>query len=97
MTFNPRDEHPKESAKRLRKALRAAFPGVKFRLTMSRGTAWGSYTLAWDGGPSGEEVSRIARPFEGKDFDGMTDSTIYRDVDSAIGYLHLYRHDRLTG
>jgi hypothetical protein len=93
---------PQDTAKILRKQLRAAFPGVKFSLRMSRGTAWGSYSLSWTGGPSVAEVDAIALPFEGKKFDGMTDSTSYVDrpvlIDengegwlSGIGYLSTYR------
>jgi len=75
----------KESAALLRKQLRASFPGVKFSVRMSRGTAYGNVHVEWTGGPSLDEVDAVTRPFEGASFDGMTDSMEYRDRAISIG------------
>lgn len=64
-----------ETAKLVRKALKAAFPGVKFSVRSSRfsmGTAIDvSYTddLEW------REVENVIGVFQGGRFDGMTDSS----------------------
>ncbi len=70
---------PQDSARAMRRALKAAFPGIRFGVTMSRGTAWGNYSVAWTDGPSEAAVEAVTDPFEGKGFDGMTDSTYYLD------------------
>lgn len=68
-----------ESGKALRKALREAFPGTKFQVRMSRGTAWGNYSVQWTDGPKTSEVQEVTNRFEGMGFDGMGDSTYYMD------------------
>jgi hypothetical protein len=60
-------------------------------------------TIRWHDGPSYDEVSKIAYNWEGKSFDGMTDSTSYhrrlvgtddagRQLVSGLGYV-LLSHD----
>lgn len=70
---------PQESGKALRAALKAAFPGVKFSVKMSRGTAWGNFNVLWTDGPTSSEVAKVTNKFEGKGFDGTDDSTYYMD------------------
>ncbi len=52
-------------AKTIRANLRAAFPGVKFSLTGSRGTGYGWYSLAWTNGPTDDAVTAVVRATEG--------------------------------
>ena len=75
---------PQDSAKLLRKALKAAFPGVRFSCRMSRGTAWGNYHVDWTDGPSESAVNKVTAPFQGQSFDGMDDSTHYHDKPLGI-------------
>jgi hypothetical protein len=94
---------PAESSKLLKRELREAFPGTTFSMRLSRGTGYGSVNVRWADGPSYREVERVAGRWEGKSFDGMTDSTSYhrRQVGTAkdgtplisgLGYV-LLNHD----
>ena len=65
------------ASKLLKRELRAAFPGVKFSVTLSRGTAYGSVDVDWVGGPESEAVAEITEPWSTTSFDGRDDSTIY--------------------
>jgi len=89
-----------ETGKALRKALKAAFPGVKFSVKMSRGTAYGSFSISWTDGPNTSAVNVIADAFAGKGFDGMTDSTTFtgnviehngEQFITGAGYVHASR------
>ena len=71
---------PVESAKLLRAALRRAFPGTKFSVRLSRGTAWGNAHVAWTDGPKPRDVEALCAGFESEGFDGMTDSTTRREA-----------------
>ena len=71
---------PVESAKLLRAALRRAFPGVRFSVRLSCGTAWGNARVEWTDGPKLRDVETLCARFESKGFDGMTDSTTHRDA-----------------
>jgi hypothetical protein len=68
-----------ESSKQLKRALRAAFPGTKFSVRMSTGTAYGNANVSWEG-PSTDDVEDVARAFTGATFDGMDDSMSYREA-----------------
>lgn len=70
---------PVESGKALRKALRNEFPGTKFSVRMSRGTAYGYFTVQWTDGPTAEAVHGVTDRFQGETFDGMTDSVEHHD------------------
>lgn len=59
----------------LKKALRRAFPGIKFSCRLSRGTAYGNVSVRWTDGPDEDSVGRIAYVFKAEGFDGMTDSS----------------------
>ena len=76
-TDNLEQLSPQDTGKAMRAALREAFPGVKFSVRMSRGTAWGSFSVNWTDGPTSAKVEEITRQFVGKTFDGMDDSTHY--------------------
>lgn len=64
-----------ETGKEIRKALKAAFPGVKFSLRMSRGTGYGWFHLDWTDGPPASEVDPVANQFRSSYFESMDDST----------------------
>lgn len=67
------DYDTKATAVEIRKALRAAFPGVKFSLRMERGTGHGYMHLAWTDGPEEAAVSAVTDYFQSSRFDGMDD------------------------
>ena len=58
----------------LRKALRTQFPGVRFSVRCSTGTAAAWINVAYDDGPTTRQVDAIAHGFEGRSFNGMTDT-----------------------
>jgi hypothetical protein len=62
-----------EGAKLLRTTLKQTFPGTKFSVVLSRGTAYGYCDVTYKDGPALADVNRIADGFEGKGFDGMID------------------------
>lgn len=64
-----------EVAKLIRAELKAAFPATKFRVFQSRGVS--SINVRWMDGPSTKAVGAIVGKFNGRGFDGMTDSTYY--------------------
>lgn len=80
----------KETGQEIRRALREAFPGVKFSLRGSRGTGYGWYSLSWTDGPTTRQADEITNGFRSSYFDGMTDSThaipatMYADPDGVI-------------
>lgn len=68
-----RGDSSREAISNMRKELRKAFPKVKFSVRMARGGCSTIY-VRWSGGPSCEEVERVAYKFKLGSFDGMTDS-----------------------
>lgn len=64
----------------VRTALKEAFPGAKFSVTSDRYSMGSSVRVSWTNGPSTKLVSALVRRFEGKGFDGMTDSEINRKM-----------------
>ena len=68
-------ELPKETAKKIRKALKAAFSGIKFSVTTDRYTGGSSANINWVNGPTQAEVQKVANKFTSHSFDGMDDST----------------------
>jgi hypothetical protein len=75
LTYTRRDFSVKETGQEIRKALRAAFPGVKFSLRGSRGTGYGWFSLSWVDGPTTREADAVCNGFRSSYFDGMDDST----------------------
>jgi len=63
-------ETASETAKKIRKAIKASFPGVKFSVTSNRGS---SVRVRWTDGPIGSEVDEILRKYQSGHFDGMQD------------------------
>lgn len=80
----------KETAAELRTALRAAFPGVKFSVRMSRGTGHGWLSVSWTDGPTEPEVRAINNGFRSSYFDGQDDGyhriepTLYAREDGTL-------------
>lgn len=80
----------KETAAEMRKALRAAFPTVKFSVTMARGTAYGWIDYGWTDGPRVGQVEPIVHRFQDAYFDGMDDGyhriepTLYARPDGSL-------------
>ncbi|MEX3929767.1 LPD29 domain-containing protein [Paraburkholderia sp. BR10936] len=62
-----------ETAKLLRKALKEAFPGVKFGVRSHKYAGGASIGVAWRDGPSEALVEAITDRFRGSYFDGMID------------------------
>lgn len=75
LTFERIDYTVTETGQEIRKALRAAFPGVKFSLRGSRGTGRGWFSLSWTDGPTARQVDAVTNRFRSSYFDGMDDST----------------------
>jgi hypothetical protein len=69
---------PAETAQALRATLKAAFPGVKFSVRTRTYAGGSSIDVSYFRGPASDRVSRVADRFNGRDFDGMTDSSTYR-------------------
>ncbi|MBF4587987.1 LPD29 domain-containing protein [Curtobacterium sp. VKM Ac-2887] len=58
----------------LRKELRNRFPGVKFSVRCATGTAAAWINVTYDDGPTHQQVQAITGRFEGRSFNGQTDS-----------------------
>jgi hypothetical protein len=68
-----------ETAKLLRKALKAAHPGVKFSVRSSSYSGGASIRVGWTDGPTAAEVDKTANLYRGATFDGMVDMKSYHD------------------
>lgn len=66
-----------ETAKLVRKALKGAFPGVKFSVRSSTYSGGASISVSWTDGPTTTEVDGVVKVFSGADFDGMIDLKVY--------------------
>ncbi len=64
----------------VRTALKEAFPGAKFSVTSDRYSMGSSVRVSWTNGPSTRLVAALVRRFEGKGFDGQTDSEFSRKL-----------------
>jgi hypothetical protein len=63
-----------DTAKQIRKTLRAQWPGVKFSVRKGAGTASAWIGVSWEDGPRAKDVTALVSRFEGARFNGMTDS-----------------------
>ena len=68
-----------ETAKLVRAALKASFPGVTFSVKSKTYSGGASITVGWTDGPTTKEVEHVSKQFEGADFDGMIDLKSYKD------------------
>lgn len=77
-----------DTAKLLRKALKANFPDYPARLFSVRSSTYAdgaSIDVSWTDGPPVPEVGRICDVYTGADFDGMIDLKTYRDPTVLAG------------
>ncbi|KFM94861.1 hypothetical protein D0U04_21535 [Bacillus clarus] len=65
-----------ETAKKIRKELKKAFPGVKFSVRSSSYSGGSSVDVNWKDGPMRKEVEQITEKFNSCSFDGMQDMKI---------------------
>lgn len=85
-----------ETAKLIRKALKAAFPTIKFsvRISHSGSSTW----IRWTDGPTTDQVKAVTGEFESEGFDGMQDMRTYAE---PVLYLaddgSFVRHDYSSG
>ena len=68
-----------DTAKLVRSALKAAFPGVKFSVRSDSYSGGASINISWTDGPTEAAVDKVADRYQGCDFDGMQDLKTYRD------------------
>jgi Large polyvalent protein associated domain 29 len=68
-----------ETAKLVRKALKTAFPGVKFSVRSSTYSGGASIRVGWTDGPTSKEVEAITGKFSGAGFDGMIDLKYHKE------------------
>lgn len=68
-----------DTAKLVRKSLRADFPGVKFSVRSSTYAGGASIDVGWTDGPLTADVDRTLSLYSGATFDGMVDLKSYHD------------------
>src|SRR5688572_13905549 len=59
-----------ETAKLVRVALKAAFPGVRFSVRSDNYAGGASMRVRWFDGPAAPQVEAVAKDYQGGDFDG---------------------------
>ena len=69
-----------ETAKLIRKALKAQFSEIKFSVRSSSYSGGASIQVSWTDGPDQWQVEDITKKFEGAYFDGMIDLKSYKDT-----------------
>lgn len=62
-----------ETARMIRQALKAKFPGFKFSVRSSKYAGGSSIRVSWTDGPTAALVDQVVQPFSGSAFDGMID------------------------
>jgi len=83
-----------DTAKLMRAALKAQFPGVKFSVRSDVYSGGASIRVTWTDGPFANDVEKIAKRYEGATFDGMIDlkeyhsSLVYFDGDPVPKLVH---------
>lgn len=66
-------EPAKETAKKIRKALKDAFPGIKFSVRSEVFSMGDSVNVWWTDGPLSKDVNEVIHRFKSGSFDGMQD------------------------
>jgi hypothetical protein len=66
-----------ETSVMMRKALKEAFPGIKFSVKSKVYSGGASITASWQDGPNGNQVEAVTSCFSGASFDGMIDLKSY--------------------
>lgn len=87
-----------ETAKMIRKALKEAFPGVKFGIRSHTYAGGASINIGWTDGPNAAQVQAVAAHFEAAYFDGSIDykGSIYHMIDGqqvhfGADFIHFNR------
>jgi hypothetical protein len=76
-----------QTAKLLRKELRTSFPGVRFSVRSNRYAGGSSVDVTFDDvNTDTHKVREVADRFQGVDFEGMTDSTVFRPATNGVRY-----------
>lgn len=60
-------EEPAQTAKKIREALKATFPGIKFSVRTSTGRMASGVSVHWNDGPSHTAVEAVITRFESRD------------------------------
>lgn len=68
-----------DTAKLVRKALKAEFPTTKFSVRSSSYSGGASIDVSWTDGPTGAQVDAVTFLYRGATFDGMTDMKSHHD------------------
>jgi hypothetical protein len=68
-----------ETAKLVRKALKAAFPTTKFSVRSDSYAGGAAIRIAWTDGPTQSQVDAVTGVYAGADFDGMIDLKTHND------------------
>lgn len=68
-----------DTAKMLRGALKAEFPGTKFSVRSKSYSGGASITASWTDGPTSAAVQKVCDRYNGAEFDGMIDLKSYKD------------------
>ncbi len=66
-----------ETAKLIRRAIKAEFPNTKFSVRSKTYSGGASINVSWTDGPTYKQVDAITTGFQGAGFDGMTDLKYY--------------------
>lgn len=78
----------KDTAIEVRKALKAAFPGVKFSVRSNSYAGGASINVNYVDGPAESAVEDVAKQFEGASFDGMIDLKSYHSSEFEGRTVH---------
>jgi len=71
-------EQPTATAAKVRRALKAAFPGVKFTVTTSRYSMGSSVEIGWTDGPELAAVDAVAQRFQSVSSSQRPDDSVER-------------------
>jgi len=72
------------AAVNIRRALKMAFPGVKFAVKTRYASCMSAVEVRWTDGPTVAEVRTLTDRHQYEDFDGMTDSSVTRQEGKAF-------------
>ena len=88
----------KDTAALIRKALKEAFPDMKFSVVSGGSNTCSVLAIRWEDGANEAQVSAVINRFKGVSFDGMTDSTNTRyylmdgkEVSFYYDYINYHR------
>lgn len=78
-----------ETAKLLRKALKAAFPATRFSVRSHTYAGGASIHVGWTDGPTTKRVDEVAQQFRGATFNGMQDLMEYHTTTWQGEVVHM--------